>query len=135
MALVIAHELAHNTMKHLDAQKRNVFLGRLVDAVIEAGTGVDTGIFGSVGGRVYSKEFEAEADYVGLYIMARAGLPINHAADFWRRMAAEHPDSINQTFLGTHPATPERFIALEHTQEEIQRKQNQGLQLFPEFKR
>ena len=40
-----------------------------------------------IGVAAFSQAFELEADYVGLYILARAGYPTKNAAAFWRKMA------------------------------------------------
>jgi hypothetical protein len=129
LALVIAHELAHDAKRHISAQRRNATVGMLggaaVDILIAATTGVNTqGAFTKAGGQVgasaYSPEFESEADYVGLYFMARAGFPIEGAENFWRKMGAEHPESI---FLrGSHPPTSERYLAIAAAREEISAK-------------
>lgn len=135
LSMVVAHELAHNIMSHIDAKMQNMLLGSIVD-ILAAVYGINTqGTFGGIGAQVYSKEFEAEADYVGLYIMARAGLEIENTAMFWRRMAAEHPGNISRSHATTHPATPERFIGIEKTVEEIRKKQGSGLPLEPELKK
>lgn len=136
LSLVISHELAHNVMKHIGAQKQNALFGSILDILASAATGISTGgIFGNVAAQAYSKEFEAEADYVGLYIMARAGLEIGDAPYFWRRMAAEHPGNIKANHASTHPATPQRFVALEKTIEEIERKRSAGEALVPSLKK
>jgi hypothetical protein len=134
LALVVAHELAHNSMHHMDARAKNYLLGSLVD-ILAAAYGINTqGVFGRTAAMAYSKSFEAEADYVGLYIMAWTGLKIENAALFWRRMAAEHPGNIARSHAATHPATPERFVALEKTVEEIQGKIEANLPLELEYK-
>ncbi len=46
-------------------------------------------------------------------MLALANGNIEEAPNFWRRMAAEHPGSIQRNHAATHPATPERFVALE----------------------
>lgn len=136
LATVVAHELAHNAMKHIDKRQGNVILGTILDILIGAKTGVDTGgMFGNLAGLAYSQDFEAEADYVGLYMMALAGMEIASAPNFWRRMAAAHPDSIRNNHLATHPATPHRFLALEETVKEIKQKIVSGAALVPEMKK
>jgi hypothetical protein len=143
LALVITHELAHNIMKHVAAQKKNVmtggFLGLIVD-IAAAAAGVNTqGTFSDMGSRAgamrYSQEFEYEADYVGLYIMALSGFDIENAADFWRKMAAANPGSIKTSHSSSHPATAQRFVALDNTVKEIKDKQAKGLPLKPELKK
>jgi hypothetical protein len=134
LSLVISHELAHNAMSHINAKTLNSLGGTLLD-IAAAAAGVNTqGIFGRLGSRAYSQEFESEADYVGLYIMARAGLSTENSAMFWRRMAVEHPASINSSHASTHPATAERFIAIEKTVVQIDEKKQQGIDLLPEMK-
>jgi predicted Zn-dependent protease len=84
---------------------------------------------GNLTAGAYSQEFEAEADYVGLYVIARAGYRIDDAANFWRRMAISSPGSVTMT--GDHPATPERFVALQAAVKEIEAKTAQGQPLVP----
>ncbi|MEW5862150.1 MAG: M48 family metallopeptidase [Pseudomonadota bacterium] len=135
LAVVVGHELAHNSMKHIEKQTGNVLLGTILDILAAAG-GVNTqGAFGNLAGLVFSKEFEAEADYVGLYFTARAGYDVARAPNFWRRMAAAAPGAIGrQGFAATHPSTPERFVALEKTVAEIRAKQAAGRDLAPEIR-
>jgi hypothetical protein len=134
LAIVLAHEVAHNAMKHMDAKRTNASLGSILD-IAAAIYGVNThGMFGGLAGNIHSKGFESEADYVGLYLMARAGLPIDDTPAFWRRMAANNPSSIRGGYLATHPATPERFVALEQTIAEIKDKQARGELLLPNRK-
>lgn len=135
LSLVVAHEIAHDAMNHIEKKKQNSELGSLFD-IMAAAVGVNTnGSFARAGGRAYSQDFEAEADYVGLYIMARAGLPIADAPQFWRRMAAAHPETIKGSFNATHPATPERFLAMEKTIKEITLKKKEDLPLLPNMKK
>ncbi len=135
LAMVISHELAHNAMGHLTAKKTNFMLGSIFD-IAAAVYGVNTqGLFGKLAGQRYSKEFEAEADYVSLYIMADAGIDISDAPKFWRRMAVAHPGNIKASHAASHPSTPERFLALEKTVEEIKQKQADNLPLTPEYKK
>ena len=140
LAVVLGHELAHNFRGHLEAQKENalggVILGAILDGLAGA-AGVNTGgtfskAGGNIGATTFSVDFEREADYVGLYVMARAGYTIDDAPTFWRRMAVENPDSI--TMVTTHPATPERFLALAATIKEIKAKQAAHQPLVPNEK-
>ena len=137
LALVVGHEMAHDFRGHLKAMKQNAMVGTAVgamfDVLLAAGTGIAGSTFSNMGGRAaagaYSQEFEAEADYVGLYVMARAGYGIDDAANFWRRMAISSPGSITMTT--DHPATPERFVALQAAVKEIHDKATLGQALVP----
>lgn len=135
LSLVVAHELAHNAMGHIESKTQNYMLGSLLD-ILAGVAGVNTqGVFGNAAAQAYSQDFEAEADYVGLYIMGRAGLEIEGAAKFWRRMAAEQPGSIKRNHAASHPATPERFLAIEKTVADIKEKIAAGLPLELEYKK
>lgn len=134
LAVVVGHELAHNTMRHVEKQIGNRLLGTIID-ILAAARGVNTqGLFGELAGLAFSQEFEAEADYVGLYFAARAGHDVTRAPTFWRRIAGASPGAIGRQFLATHPSTPERFVAMEKTVEEIRAKQAAGRELSPEIR-
>lgn len=143
LALVMAHEIAHNAAGHIEKKMQNALGAGLVGALIEAaitgaGGGAPNGelsrAMAEAGGNAYSVEFEQEADYIGMYMLARAGYPINDAANFWRRMASEaSPDSV--MIRSTHPTSPERFIAIEKTVDEIASKISAGAPLIPNTRR
>lgn len=102
LAFVISHELVHVVRKHR----------RMI------------GKYG-----VQQKQVEAEADYLGLYIMARAGYEIGLASRFWRRIAAYFPAMRGNG--RTHPTTSYRFVAMRKTISEINRKIVAGRPLMP----
>ncbi|MDJ0868139.1 MAG: M48 family metallopeptidase [Myxococcota bacterium] len=136
LALVIGHEMAHNALDHLRQLQAQRYAGLLIDILAAVLGDVDTGgAFTELAGVVFSEQFEADADHLGLYLAARAGYDIRLAPDFWRRMAVEHPGSIRDGMLATHPSTPERAVALERSIEEIERKRAEGVPLTPEFRR
>jgi hypothetical protein len=136
LSVVVAHEISHNGLGHIEKRTGNIILGTLLDIIIAGTTGVDTGgTFGKIGGLAYSQGFEAEADYAGLYIAARAGYDISGAANLWRRMAVEHPASIKDSYLATHPSTPRRFLAIEQTIKEIENKRLRSEPLLPDTKK
>jgi beta-barrel assembly-enhancing protease len=140
LAVVVGHEVAHNAMRHMDAQRKNAGLGAIFGAIVDiaaAANGVNTnGAFSKQGAEIgatsFSQSFEREADYVGLYLLARAGLPLSTAPAFWRRMAQESPGSIR--FASTHPTTAERFVRLEQATAEIAQKRAAGQALTPTMK-
>lgn len=137
LAFVIAHEFAHSIMGHVASQQKNVAIGGLLGTlgdVLASSQGVQTqGAFGKIGAQQallrYSPEFENEADYVGLYILARAGYDIEQAPEFWRLMSIKSPNAIYRTT--THPTNPARSLAMEKTIAEIKAKQAAGQKLLP----
>lgn len=140
LALVLAHELAHNALSHVDKQRQNQMAGALggllIDSVFAAGGIATGGEFSQMGGAMAqdnnSVAFEQEADYVGMYFMERAGYSAAGVANFWRRMATE--DAASVTARQSHPTTPERFLAIEKTYAEISAKKKAHQPLVPNFK-
>ncbi len=138
LAVVVGHEIAHNAMGHIDAKKKNAvvgMLGGLLADIAAAALGVDTGgTFTDLGARAgagaYSIAFEQEADYVGLYVLARAGYPVDGTADLWRLMATANLKSIS--FAGLHPTSPERYLGMEQHIREINGKVAANMRLVPE---
>jgi membrane-associated protease RseP (regulator of RpoE activity) len=137
LALVIAHELAHDGQHHIQAKAHNARIlgipGLLIDLTAAAG-GVDThGAFTKAGvsyGRAHAAPaFEAEADYVGMYYMARAGYATDGVEEFWRKMAVEAPEAI--FIKSDHPTTPDRFLAIAAASKEIEGKRVAGVPLIP----
>jgi len=140
LSTVISHELGHNVMKHAEAKQKNALFASLFGAVLDvamATQGVNTGgqytnEMAALGAQTFSQDFEREADYVGMYILAWANEDYTHAADLWRHMATESPGSIK--FASSHPTTAERFVRLQHTVDEINAKKAAGAPLMPEMK-
>ena len=138
LALVLAHEVGHNIMNHIVLQKWDAMGGAVAGAMLDIlanAVGVDSqGKFtragAEVGARRHSVARERQADYVGLYVMARAGFKIEVAPQLWRRMAALIPRSTKT--VATHPAPPERIAAMERTVAEIKAKQAAGQPLVPD---
>jgi predicted Zn-dependent protease len=131
LALVIGHELGHNTMGHQSKKTTNAMLGLAADLLAAAAKVNTQGAFSKMGAQAYSQDIEREADYVGMYYLARSGYPIDGAAAFWRRMATEYPSTIRTSHSASHPATSERYLALDRTAVEIRGKDQSGLPLNP----
>ena len=74
---------------------------------------------------------ESEADYLGLYLAARAGYAIDGAAALWRRFALLEPGTLDDKSTYSHPSSPKRSLALARTIEEIQSKMRRGEPLMP----
>jgi hypothetical protein len=131
LQVVIAHELAHNSEGHIDKKLGNTALGAIFD-IAAAAYGVNTqGAFSDMTSTMFSQEFEREADYVGMYMLARAGVPTDEAANLWRRMAAESGSNIRGTFSASHPSSSERYTNLDAANVEIRAKISSGAALLP----
>lgn len=131
LAIVIGHELAHNTLGHIEKTKMNVAPGKILDEWLWGGLPIS--IFGNMTGQTFAQEFELEADYVGLYFTARGGYDITQAANILRRMAIDNPSAVEGHYLSSHPSTPERFIAIEGAIKEIDEKKRHNQPLIPEM--
>lgn len=136
LALVMAHEIGHNTMRHIDAKKANAAAGMLGDlalAILSRGAYSSSSI-SQAAAQSHSQEFEAEADYVGLYMLANSGYSIADAPKFWRRMAVASPANIRGSHGASHPSTAYRMVALEEAAKEVEGKRTSGLALLPQRK-
>ena len=135
LALVVGHELAHNTCGHIKKKKANILLGTILGSIATYGTGIDmTKDFAEAGALTFSQAFESEADYVGTYFASRAGFNADNAASLWRRMGEAHPGAINLKG-SSHPSTAYRFLAIKKAVEEINQKKAEGLMLIPNPKK
>jgi len=133
LAAVVGHEMAHNTQRHIRSKQVNALIGQvLLDLPMILLTGYNPGVGQNIGASMFSPEYEAEADYVGLYYTARAGYDIHNVADVWRRMSIENPKGISM--VTTHPSNSQRFVALAADAAEIDRKRAEGRELKPEMK-
>ena len=133
LGLVVGHELAHNTMRHIEKSKQNYAAGTIIGILLSAATGIPlTGITQRIAMGWHGTEFEQEADYVGAYHAARAKYSVKKAADLWLKMSVLAPS--NMEFDSTHPAHAKRIIALKMAAEEIKNKRKRGLRLAPELR-
>jgi len=112
LALIIGHELAHNTMSHIRKSIANFILSGFATR--------------------YTRPFESEADYVGMYYMVRAGYNPDNVEDVWRRLALVNLKAVARA--KTHPTYPDRYLSLAATRDEIKTKQAAGMPIIPNFK-
>ncbi len=124
---VIAHEIAHNSERHRAAREQNRVLSGLRGAVRDV-VAAESEVAPEA---EFSRAQEREADYLGMYYLARAGIDTRDAALVWRRMAAEGAGSLREYEQASHPSTPERFLLLEAAHREIAAKREAGLPLLP----
>lgn len=140
LAVIVGHELGHNTMGHYGKRRINSLLGAVGGGMIDGGFllgGISTGgafsnYLQTAGLNAFSVGFELEADYVGAYYAARAGYDISGAEEVWQRLSLENPSSMRKAT--THPTTPVRYLQLRKTITEIAEKKRNNLPLMPELK-
>lgn len=129
---VIAHELAHNISNHVVYARARGAVGVIIDLLALRWRVWTNGGVSRLSVRAFTKPYEVEADYLALYLLANAGIDSTGVENLWRRLAAEDISRIG--WILTHPSTPERFIQLRKTREEIEAKQSRNEKLLPERK-
>ena len=129
---VIAHELAHNISNHVVYARARGTVGVVVDLLVLRWKVWTNGGFSRLSVRAFTKPYEVEADYLALYLLANAGIDSTGVENLWRRLATEDISRIG--WILTHPSTPERFLQLRKTREEIEAKQRNNEKLLPERK-
>ena len=127
LATVIGHEVAHATAHHgaermsqqMAAQLGGNLAGALASSksqATQALVGQAYGVASEVGVLLpFSRKQEAEADYIGLLYMARAGYDPAAAVAFWERFSEynrQHGGSQGLSFLRTHPLDEQRIQSL-----------------------
>ena len=130
LAWILAHELAHNILSHAQNAQLRVLLNAFVHATSAGSTLPDQP-------SPDPRTLEAQADYVGAYLMARAGYDLDAVQRVWERVRQleERQPTVKRGFSQTHPTTAERLAAFQETFKEIQGKRRRGeslrLQLVP----
>jgi hypothetical protein len=146
LAALLAHEIAHNALRHVQAHGQmgaGVPSGVIVDIMFAPPTtpktptthgvssqGEPTTHGANVGSTAFTEDVELEADYIAMYVLARAGRPTAKAPGFWRRIARENPGGVK--YATTHPTTVGRFVRLDEVSREIERKIASREELRPE---
>ena len=81
----------------------------------------------------YSKEMEAEADYLGIYLVALSGAEYKNSASVWHRMLIISDEGHNDLF-SSHPSSAKRFVLINKTIDEINNTKNRGKRIFVKWK-
>jgi len=129
LAVFVRDEIVHLLKQHLDQRAAIYAVGGLIQlgiAIVGAARGVNTtglqrgvAIVTKIVDIRYTREQEREADYWGLYAAHQAGFNVNAAPFVWERFAVALPQTLNDSFLNNHPPSPERFVRVQKTIEEI----------------
>ncbi len=111
VAGVLAHEVMHVEKRHsLKGMAKSLGLAATVSLVLG-----DLGGLASLGGDLvglkFSRDHETEADAEGLKALVGAAVRPEGMATLFRKMAAQ--DKLDLGFLSTHPASEERFAAID----------------------
>lgn len=130
LAYVLAREMSHNALQHTSKQGMTGTVSDIIDNLVRIRPDL-TSMSGSAGVRPSSREFDAAADVMALYMLARANYDYVNAQRFWERMAAEVPVGVQNGYTNLHPATAYRIEAMEKALPEVKRKQRSKMPLLP----
>ncbi|MDR1035771.1 MAG: M48 family metallopeptidase [Deltaproteobacteria bacterium] len=123
IAVVMGHEVAHALARHgaerVSQQMAAQFGGNVLGAVIgQTSMGSSTAQMVMIGYGLgaqfgvlmpFSRTQEAEADRIGLSLMAIAGYDPEAAVGFWGRMEQATGRTSGSDFFSTHPSNPARI--------------------------
>jgi len=132
LAIVLGHEIAHATYEHSRKQARGSFASGMLGQAAAIGSEFikndigkaaaqqATALGQTMGGNMYSREHEDQADRVGLRYVYEAGYDYRKAPKLWMRFAEKYGDGnkFENFFFGDHSLSVERAKAL---QQEIDR--------------
>lgn len=125
LAGVMAHEIAHVAAHHAarEMTKLNYMqLGQIPLIIFTQGTWTGYGIYEASQLAVpltflsFSREYEAEADFLGIQYMYKAGYDPQGMVSIFEKLAAlekHKPGALSKAF-SDHPATPDRIAAVEN---------------------
>jgi predicted Zn-dependent protease len=130
LAGVLSHEIAHVTQRHIarmvgkQGQATLASLAALVVAILAArsnsqmseaalATGAAVGVQTQLN---YTREFEREADRIGMQILEASGLDVQGMASFFERLQqfGRLYENNAPAYLRTHPLTTERIADMEN---------------------
>jgi beta-barrel assembly-enhancing protease len=125
LAGVMAHEISHVAAHHAAREMTKLDymeIGSIPMVIFAQGSWTGYGVYETAQLAMpltfleFSREYEAEADYLGIQYMYRAGYDPQGMVTIFEKLAAlekHKPGAISKAF-SDHPATPERIAAVEH---------------------
>jgi len=128
LAGVLGHEIGHVTQRHIaqligkQKQMSMVMLASMLAAIAAgdsriAEAAVVSGVAGTAQAQLaYSRDFEREADRIGLQTLEAAGFDVRGMAGFFERLqrASRLYENNAPVYLRTHPLTTERISDMEN---------------------
>jgi len=126
LASVLGHEMAHVTQRHMarmqatSAPNQLLLLATVVAAALASRAHNSDVVFGTLNAGVgltvanqlsYSRDFEREADRIGMQYLAAGGFDVRDMPEFFQRLQQSERSNGGDAyaFLRTHPVTAERI--------------------------
>ncbi len=150
LALVIGHEMGHHLADHINEDQKHAAVGSVVGAILLGALGALSGdanlagemanlgatAGGQAGALSFSKEQEQEADYIGSYLVAKAGYDVKKGSRFFAKMYKLNPrtgskDPAKSALFDTHPTDDERHATLLKISKEVEKKKASDQVLLP----
>ncbi len=129
-ASVLGHEIAHVTQRHIaqivgkQSQSAMLMIASLLVAVLAARSNsqvseaaIAAGQAGAIQSQLgYTRDFEREADRVGLQTLESAGFDVRGMPGFFERLqrSSRYYENNAPAYLRTHPLTTERIADMEN---------------------
>ena len=127
LAIVLGHEIAHASYEHSRRQAVKGLWSGIAGTAAAIGASqfdskvardaatVATGLSVSAFNNNYSRDYEDQADRVGLRYVYEAGYDYKKAPGLWRKFAAKYGDrsEVENFFFGNHSLSTKRAAALE----------------------
>lgn len=122
---ILAHEIGHNILNHVQNAKLQAMLRAFLMA---SGEGSDPTGPSPTGPSPTGPSLEAQADYVGAYLMALAGYDLSAIKRVWERLQRleARQGGRKSRLAQTHPSTTARLAVLEITLQEIEARRQSG---------
>jgi Zn-dependent protease with chaperone function len=130
LAYIMAREMAHNILGHAARMRMSATVGGIIDNLVRIRPDTSA-LTGMSGVKAMTPDYDAAADKLALYLLARAGYSIDGVSAFWQRVAAQYPANVLNAYTALHPSTPNRIAVIDRTVVEIKAKQSAKKNLFP----
>ncbi|KAI9675432.1 MAG: hypothetical protein M1817_001336 [Caeruleum heppii] len=129
LAAVLGHEIAHNVAHHAAERMSSsvlvLFAIYAAAFLFGAPEGLSQAALDLIFSRPGSRKQEAEADYIGLLMMAQSCYDPRAAVGLWARMEKAEQFSPPQ-WLSTHPSSHQRMEKIREWLPEAEQKQNES---------
>ena len=146
LAGVLAHEISHTAQRHLarqisqSKQSSTAMLLAMAASILAARSNSQAGIAGVIGAQAgamqsqlgFSRDYEREADRIGIQILEKSGLDPRGMSHFFERLqkSTRLYENNAPVYLRTHPLTIERISDMQNRESKLS---SRDLSDSPEF--